>query len=32
MSDPNGVKYEIFEYTENSMQFGPDGAICEANW
>ena len=32
MADPSGVKLEIFQYTENSMQFGPDGAVCQVNW
>ncbi len=32
MADPNGVKYEIFQYTDKSMQFGPDGEWCEATW
>jgi len=31
-NDPNGVKLEIFEYTENSMQFKPQGGICQVNW
>ena len=31
-ADPNGVKLEIFEYTEQSMQFGPRGAVCQVNW
>lgn len=30
--DPNGVKLEIFQYTENSMQFGARGGICQVNW
>ncbi|WIJ23593.1 VOC family protein [Devosia sp. RR2S18] len=32
MADPNGVKLEIFQYTEDSMQFGPRGAECQVNW
>ena len=31
-NDPNGVKLEIFEYTAESMQFGPKGGICQVNW
>ncbi|MNT98681.1 hypothetical protein D3C72_2413220 [compost metagenome] len=30
--DPNGVKLEIFQYTENSMQFGARGGVCQVNW
>jgi catechol 2,3-dioxygenase-like lactoylglutathione lyase family enzyme len=32
MTDPNGVKLEIFQYTEDSMQFGPRGAECQVDW
>lgn len=32
LADPSGVKLEIFQYTEKSMQFGPAGAVCEVNW
>lgn len=28
--DPNGVKIELFEYTDKSLQFV--GGTCEANW
>lgn len=31
-ADPNGVKLEIFEYTSDSLQFGPRGSVCEVNW
>lgn len=31
-SDPNGVKLEIFQYTENSMQFAEKGGVCQVNW
>lgn len=31
-NDPNGVKLEIFEYTKDSLQFGPHGGVCEVNW
>jgi predicted enzyme related to lactoylglutathione lyase len=30
--DPNGVKLEIFQYTENSMQFHAKGGVCQVNW
>ena len=30
--DPNGVKLEIFQYTDNSMQFAPKGGVCQVNW
>lgn len=30
--DPNGVKLEIFQYTEDSMQFAPKGGVCQVNW
>lgn len=32
LADPSGVKLEIFEYTPESMQFGPDGAVCQVDW
>ncbi|KFL32587.1 lactoylglutathione lyase [Devosia riboflavina] len=32
LADPSGVKLEIFQYTPESMQFGPDGAVCQVNW
>ncbi|SFV32676.1 lactoylglutathione lyase/glyoxylase I family protein [Devosia crocina] len=32
MADPSGVKLEIFQYTPESMQFGPDGAVCQVDW
>ncbi|MET3925209.1 VOC family protein [Devosia sp. 2618] len=31
-ADPDGVKLEIFQYTDESMQFGPRGAVCEVDW
>ncbi|WP_244466918.1 VOC family protein [Devosia geojensis] len=31
-ADPSGVKLEIFQYTPDSMQFGPDGAVCQVDW
>ena len=31
-ADPNGVKLEIFEYSSDSMQFGPAGAVCAVDW
>lgn len=31
-ADPNGVKLEIFEYTSDSLQFGPRGSVCAVNW
>lgn len=31
-ADPNGVKLEIFQYTPDSLQFAPRGAICQVNW
>ena len=30
--DPNGVKLEIFQYTDESMQFAPKGGVCQVNW
>ena len=30
--DPNGVKLEIFEYTDDSLQFKPYGGTCQVNW
>lgn len=30
--DPNGVKLELFEYTEDSLQFAEHGGTCEVNW
>ena len=30
LADPNGVKIELFEYTEKSLQF--IGGECEVNW
>lgn len=32
LADPNGVKLEIFQYTENSLQFQTTGAACQVNW
>ncbi|ODT78440.1 MAG: lactoylglutathione lyase [Pelagibacterium sp. SCN 64-44] len=32
MADPNGVKLEIFQYTPESLQFAPRGAICQVDW
>ena len=32
LADPSGVKLEIFQYTADSMQFGPDGAVCQVDW
>ena len=31
-TDPNGVKLELFQYTEEGMQFGERGAVCQINW
>ena len=31
-NDPNGVKLEIFQYTAESLQFGPKGGVCQVNW
>jgi catechol 2,3-dioxygenase-like lactoylglutathione lyase family enzyme len=31
-NDPNGVKLEIFQYTDQSLQFAPRGGICQVNW
>ena len=30
LTDPNGVKIELFEYTGKSLQF--IGGVCEVNW
>jgi catechol 2,3-dioxygenase-like lactoylglutathione lyase family enzyme len=30
--DPNGVKLEIFQYTDESLQFAPKGGVCQVNW
>ncbi|HTM76026.1 MAG TPA: VOC family protein [Devosia sp.] len=30
LTDPNGVKIELFEYTDNSLQF--IGGVCEVTW
>ena len=30
LTDPNGVKIELFEYTDKSLQF--IGGVCEVNW
>ncbi len=32
LADPSGVKLEIFQYTPQSMQFGPDGVECQVDW
>ena len=32
LADPSGVKLEIFQYTPDSMQFGPDGVVCQVDW
>lgn len=32
LADPSGVKLEIFQYTEKSMQFGPSGVVCQVDW
>lgn len=32
MTDPNGVKLEIFQYTPESLQFAPRGSVCQVNW
>lgn len=32
LADPSGVKLEIFQYTEDSMQFAPDGVECQVDW
>ena len=31
-ADPSGVKLEIFQYTDKSMQFGPGGVVCQVDW
>ena len=31
-ADPNGVKLEIFQYTQDSLQFAPAGGVCQVNW
>ncbi|MGB3336020.1 MAG: VOC family protein [Devosia sp.] len=31
-NDPNGVKLEIFQYTENSLQFKAPGSVCQVTW
>ncbi|HUH75785.1 MAG TPA: VOC family protein [Devosia sp.] len=31
-NDPNGVKLEIFQYTDQSLQFAPRGGVCQVNW
>ncbi len=31
-NDPNGVKLEIFQYTDKSLQFAPRGGVCQVNW
>jgi catechol 2,3-dioxygenase-like lactoylglutathione lyase family enzyme len=32
LTDPNGVKIELFEYTDKSLQFAGPGGVCEVNW
>lgn len=32
LADPSGVKIEVFQYTPDSMQFGPDGVDCQVTW
>jgi catechol 2,3-dioxygenase-like lactoylglutathione lyase family enzyme len=32
LADPSGVKIEIFQYTKDSMQFGPSGVVCQVDW
>ena len=32
LTDPNGVKIELFEYTDKSLQFAGAGGVCEVNW
>ncbi len=32
LADPSGVKLEIFQYTADSMQFGPEGVDCQVDW
>ncbi|SEQ46893.1 lactoylglutathione lyase/glyoxylase I family protein [Devosia sp. YR412] len=32
LADPNGVKMEIFQYTEESLQFKPPGSVCQVTW
>ncbi len=32
LADPSGVKLEIFQYTDKSMQFGADGVVCQVDW
>lgn len=32
LTDPSGVKLEIFQYTAESLQFGPDGGVCQVDW
>lgn len=32
ITDPNGVKLEIFQYTERSLQFAAPGSVCQVDW
>lgn len=32
LADPSGVKLEIFQYTEQSLQFSDQGGDCQVNW
>lgn len=32
ITDPNGVKLEIFQYTSDSLQFAAPGAVCQIDW
>ncbi|HEY8576254.1 MAG TPA: VOC family protein [Devosia sp.] len=32
VTDPNGVKLEIFQYTGDSLQFAAPGAVCQIDW
>ena len=32
LADPSGVKLEIFQYTEKSLQFAAGGADCQVDW
>lgn len=32
LTDPNGVKLEIFQYTKDSLQFAAEGAVAQVTW
>lgn len=32
LADPNGVKLEIFQYMDESLQFKAPGSVCQVNW